>query len=114
MAALWNTLDVIGVILGIYLLYLLNQLLKKSLDKSTLIFLKTARVGITLWLLNNAWHAARQIFNLKSFWGESAEYPEYIFIMLAYLAFMLAAYQTKFITKQFAFQPVKTKRRGRK
>jgi len=104
--SLYNILDIVGVILGLYLIYLLAIYLKKEKENNFTNFLKLARIGIVLWVLNNLWHVLRQLFNFKQYWGEAAEYPEYLFIMFAYLAFVIAAYHTKFVSKQFAFKEV--------
>ncbi|MFH1316538.1 MAG: hypothetical protein ABII01_03405 [Candidatus Woesearchaeota archaeon] len=120
---LYGSLDILGVILGIILLIMLNKYIKKEKDTSFLAFLKVMNIGIFLWLLNNIWHVFRKVITpvgdiMRNIAGEGAEYPEYLFIIFAYLAFVIAAYQTKFITQQFAFKNLakkpfqKKKKRG--
>ena len=114
MASLYNILDIAGAVLGVVLIYLISSYIKDEKDSSFLTFLKAARVGIILWVLNNLWHAGRQMLNFEQYWGEAAEYPEYLLIIFAYLAFIIAAYQTKFISKQFAFEEAAKKNKGGK
>ena len=117
---LYSLLDILGVILGIYLLYLLNEYIKREKNKSFLTFLGVAKIGIFLWVFYNLWHVGRVLLGFKQYLGEAAEYPEYLLIILAYFAFVIAAYQTKFVSKQFAFEqpivqksaPVKKNKKG--
>lgn len=53
------------------------------------------------------WHFIREVTPMSSMMGEMAEYPEYLLLIIAYLVFVLAAYQMKFISKEFSFEDQK-------
>jgi hypothetical protein len=55
-------------------------------------------------LCNSVMHIFRIFFNWQSFLGEAAEYPEYIFIALAYISLLYTALKMIEIGKKFGFR----------
>jgi len=52
----------------------------------------------------NVWHLIREVTNVAAAMGSAAEYPEYFLYILAFLVFVLAAYQMKFVSQEFNFE----------
>lgn len=78
---------------------------KKLSIGSTLRKYTTNFVFCLLFLLAfSVWHAAVTIFQLEEIYGVQAIYPQYFFITLAYLTFVLAGYQILYLGKQFGFE----------
>lgn len=50
------------------------------------------------------WHMIVRIFQLEETYGIQVIYPQYFFITLAYLTFVLAGYQILYLGKQFGFE----------
>jgi hypothetical protein len=103
MALMVETL--LGVVMlgvGIVALAFINNAINKFPDGSELQTITKSFIPITVFLmLFSLWHVLRETFHWKKTIGEFMEYPEYIFISLAYIMLFLAAKKIYELAKQF-------------
>jgi hypothetical protein len=57
--------------------------------------------AIFFLMLFSLWHVLREVFHWKKTIGEFMEYPEYLFISIAYIMLFIAAKKLHSIAKEF-------------
>ena len=68
--------------------YLASKKLSNPLLGNYIKFVSGSKISLTLFSL---WHTIREIFELKEIYGAIAEVPEYAFVALTYVLFLLGA-----------------------
>jgi len=61
-------------------------------------------VALAFIIASVGWHILSEITPIGQTMGSAAEYPGYFLLIIAFLVFVLAAYQMKFISQEFSFE----------
>ncbi|MFH1316537.1 MAG: hypothetical protein ABII01_03400 [Candidatus Woesearchaeota archaeon] len=92
---------IFGIIALVWTYSARNKLAKGSSLRQ---YISNFLIALLLIVGSSVWHFIREVTPIGANLGHAAEYPEYIMIILAFLVFVLAAYQMKFISEEFNFE----------
>ncbi len=93
---------VILIILGIVALSFIAKAKGTFPEGSELKSISQSFLWVVLFLfLFSFWHTIREAFSLKESFGDAAEFPEYLFILITYILIFLLSRRLSDIAKKF-------------
>ena len=96
--------SVTTVVFGITSLILISRARKKLSDGSIRRYLDNFAICLAFIVIFSVWQTARTIFGVNIDINGLGTYPEYIFIVFAYLAFIIASFRVMKISEEFGFR----------
>lgn len=96
--------SVTTVIFGIASLFLISRARKKLSEGSIRNYMDNFAICLAFIVIFSVWQTARSILGLGVDFEGISDYPEYIFIVLAYIAFIVASYRVMKISDEFGFK----------
>ena len=97
------------VIFGIGSLLLISRARNKLTDGSIRRFMDNFAICLAFIVTFSVWQTLRDIYQVGgTFDGQTTylSYPEYIFIIFAYIAFIITSFRTQKISEEFGFRDV--------
>lgn len=97
------------VIFGIGSLLLISRARNKLTDGSIRRFMDNFAICLAFIVTFSLWQTLRDIYQIGgTFNGQTTylSYPEYIFIIFAYIAFIITSFRTQKISEEFGFRDV--------
>ena len=97
------------VIFGIGSLLLISRARNKLTDGSIRRFMDNFAICLAFIVTFSVWQTLRDIYQVGgTFSGQTTylSYPEYIFIIFAYIAFIITSFRTQKISDEFGFRDV--------
>ena len=108
-----DTIGIVGittVIFGIASLLLISKARSRLTEGSIRRYMDNFAICLAFIVIFSVWQAVRSILNIKNInINGFITYPEYIFLIFAYIAFIIASYRVLRISEEFGF-----KEQGRK
>jgi hypothetical protein len=98
-----SIIGVTTVIFGIAALLLTSKARKKLSPGSLRKYIDNFSVCLAFIVIFSLWLTIRSFTNLEISFGEFSGYPELIFIVFAYIGFMIASYRVSKISEEFGF-----------
>jgi|SRR3989344_2853296 len=98
---------IIGVVtlaIGINAVIFTHLASKKLSNPPLLNYIKFVNWSITSLILFSLWHTVRELFELKDIYGAIAEVPEYFFVALTYVLFLLGAVAIFKMSETYGFK----------
>lgn len=94
------------VIFGIASLVLISRARNKLTDGSIRRFMDNFAICLAFIVTFSLWQTLRDIYGVANFEGQTTylSYPEYIFIIFAYIAFIITSFRTQKISREFGFK----------
>ena len=92
------------VIFGIESLLLISRARNRLSDGSIRRYMDNFAICLAFIVIFSVWQTARSILGINIDVEGLATYPEYIFIVFAYIAFIIASYRVLKISKEFGFK----------
>ena len=92
------------VIFGIASLILISRARKRLSDGSIRRYMDNFAICLAFIVIFSVWQTARSILGISINVEGLATYPEYIFIVFAYLAFIVASFRVLKISEEFGFK----------
>ena len=92
------------VIFGIAALLLASKARKRLSPGSLRAYIDNFSICLTFVVIFSFWQTARSVFNLELSLGEFSDYPELVFIVFAYISFIIASYRVIKISEEFGFK----------
>lgn len=95
------------VIFGIGSLLLISRARNKLTDGSIRRFMDNFAICLAFIVTFSVWQTLRDIYQVRgAFDGQTTylSYPEYIFIIFAYIAFIITSFRTQKISEEFGFK----------
>ncbi|MDP3765690.1 MAG: hypothetical protein Q8R04_04190 [Nanoarchaeota archaeon] len=92
------------VIFGIASLLLISRARKRLSDGSIRRYMDNFAICLAFIVIFSVWQTTRSILGISINVEGLATYPEYIFIVLAYLAFIIASFRVLKISEEFGFK----------
>ncbi|MBI2542070.1 hypothetical protein HYV80_05160 [Candidatus Woesearchaeota archaeon] len=96
--------SVTTVIFGIASLLLISRARNRLSDGSIRKYMDNFAICLAFIVIFSVWQTTRSIFGININVEGLGTYPEYIFIVLAYLAFIVASYRVLKISEEFGFK----------
>ena len=93
-----------AVIFGIAALLMISSARKKLSPGSLRIYLDNFSVCLAFVVIFSMWQTTRSIFHVNINVEGLTSYPEYLFILFAYLGFIVASYRVLKISEEFGFK----------
>ena len=97
-------LSLTTVIFGIVSLFLISRARNRLSEGSIRRYLDNFAVCLAFIVIFSVWQTTRSIFGIKIDIRGLTTYPEYIFIIFAYIAFVVASFRVVKISKEFGFK----------
>ena len=91
------------VIFGISSLILASKARRRLSNGSIRMYLDNFAICLSFIIIFSLWQTTRAIFDINIDVGGLSSYPEYIFIVFAYVAFVAASYRILKISEEFGF-----------
>ena len=107
-----DTVEILGVttvIFGTTALFLISRARSKLTDGSIKNYLGNFEVCLAFIVIFSIWQTVRSIFKINIDIGGFSTYPEYIFLIFAYVGFVIASYRVLKISDEFGFKEDGTK-----
>ncbi|MBI3027544.1 hypothetical protein HYY70_05525 [Candidatus Woesearchaeota archaeon] len=92
------------VIFGIASLLLISRARSRLTDGSIRKYLDNFAICLAFIVIFSVWQTARSIMGINIDVEGLATYPEYIFIVFAYISFVIASYNVLKISQEFGFK----------
>ncbi|MBL7055209.1 hypothetical protein ISS05_05630 [Candidatus Woesearchaeota archaeon] len=92
------------VIFGIAALLLASRARTRLSPGSLRSYIDNFSVCLSFIVIFSLWQTARSVFELELSLGEFANYPELIFIVFAYISFIIASFRVVKISEEFGFK----------
>ena len=94
------------VIFGIASLILISRARNKLTDGSIRRFMDNFAICLAFIVTFSLWQTLRDFYGVVNFDGKTTylSYPEYIFIIFAYIAFIVTSFRTQKISQEFGFK----------
>lgn len=92
------------VIFGIASLLLISRARSRLTDGSIRRYMDNFAICLAFIVIFSVWQTARSIFDVSIDIEGLETYPEYIFIILAYVAFIFASFRVLKISEEFGFR----------
>ena len=102
--ALLVLVSITTVIFGIASLLLISRARKRLSDGSIRRYLDNFAICLAFIVIFSVWQTARSIFGVNIDFEGLGSYPEYIFIVFAYIAFVAASFRVLKISEEFGFK----------
>jgi len=96
--------SVTTVIFGIASLLLISRARKRLSEGSIKRYMDNFAICLAFIVIFSVWQTARSIFGISIDVEGLATYPEYIFIVFAYIAFIFASFRVLKISEEFGFK----------
>ena len=96
--------SVTTVIFGIASLLLISRARNRLSEGSIRRYLDNFAICLAFIVIFSVWQTARSIFEVSIDVKWLATYPEYIFIIFAYIAFVIASFRVLKISEEFGFK----------
>ena len=92
------------VIFGVASLLLISRARNRLTDGSIRMYMDNFAICLAFIVIFSVWQTARSIFGISINVEGLATYPEYIFIVFAYMAFIVASFRVLKISEEFGFK----------
>ncbi len=92
------------IIFGITALLLASRARKRLSPGSIRSYIDNFSVCLVFIVIFSIWQTGRDLFDLNIKFSGLTQYPEYIFIIFAYVAFIIASYKASRISHEFGFK----------
>ena len=92
------------VIFGIASLLLISRARNRLSEGSIRRYMDNFAICLAFIVIFSVWQTARSIFGININVEGLATYPEYIFIVFAYIAFIVASFRVLKISEEFGFK----------
>ena len=92
------------VIFGIAALVLISSARRRLSDGSIRKYMDNFAICLTFIIIFSIWQTVRNIIGINISVEGLASYPEYIFIVFAYISFIMASYRVLKISEEFGFK----------
>lgn len=92
------------VIFGIASLLLISRARNRLSDGSIRRYMDNFAICLAFIVIFSVWQTTRSIFGININVEGLGTYPEYVFIVLAYIAFIVASYRVLKISEEFGFK----------
>ncbi len=101
-----ETVGITTVIFGIASLLLISRARKRLSEGSIQRFMDNFAICLAFIVTFSIWQTARNIYEsgFKISHATILTYPEYIFIIFAYIAFIITSFRTQKISEEFGFK----------
>ena len=92
------------VIFGVASLFLISRARKRLSDGSIRKYMDNFAICLAFIVIFSVWQTARTIFGIDIDIQGIGTYPEFLFIVFAYIAFIAASYRVLKISEEFGFK----------
>ncbi len=92
------------VIFGVASLFLISRARNRLSEGSIRKYMDNFAICLAFIVIFSVWQTARSIFGIDIDVEGLSTYPEYIFIVFAYIAFIFASYRVLKISEEFGFK----------
>ena len=92
------------VIFGVAALLLASRARNRLSPGSIRSYIDNFSICLAFIVIFSLWQTARSVFNFELSLGEFSSYPELIFIVFAYIGFIIASFRVTKISKEFGFK----------
>lgn len=92
------------VIFGVASLFLISRARKRLSEGSIRKYMDNFVICLAFIVIFSVWQTARSIFGISINVEGLSTYPEYIFIVFAYIAFVVASFRVLKISEEFGFK----------
>ena len=92
------------VIFGIASLFLISRARNRLSEGSIRKYMDNFAICLAFIVIFSVWQTARSIFGINIDVEGLSTYPEYIFIVFAYIAFIVASFRVMRISEEFGFK----------
>ncbi|MCS4541926.1 MAG: hypothetical protein HY929_06370 [Euryarchaeota archaeon] len=99
-------IGLITIFIGLISIILIGRYVPELSKGALKEFCNRFAIAIVFVLCFSIWHTLREYFEWKENIGEFMEYPEYIFIVLAYISFFISARKVVQIAKLYGFEKI--------
>ena len=102
-----NTLDIIGIstiIFGVASLIMISRARNRLSDGSIKRYMDNFAVCLAFIVIFSVWQTIRGVLGIEIKVSEFITYPEYIFLIFAYVAFIIASFRVTKISTEFGFK----------
>ena len=96
--------SVTTVIFGIACLFLISRARSRLSEGSIRRYMDNFNICLAFIVIFSVWQTARTIFGVNINIEGLGTYPEYIFIVFAYIAFVVASFRVLKISEEFGFK----------
>ena len=96
--------SVTTVIFGVASLLLISRARNRLSDGSIRKYMDNFAICLAFIVIFSVWQTARSIFGVSIDVEGLSTYPEYIFIVFAYIAFIVASFRVLKISEEFGFK----------
>jgi len=96
--------SVTTVIFGIASLFLISRARNRLSEGSIRRYMDNFAICLAFIVIFSVWQTARSIFGININIEGLGTYPEYIFIVFAYIAFIVASFRVLKISEEFGFK----------
>ena len=93
-----------AVIFGIAALLLASKARNRLCPGSLKSYIDNFSICLTFIVIFSLWQATRSVFNIELSLGKFSDYPELIFIVFAYIGFIIASFRVMKISEEFGFK----------
>ena len=104
MMAQLTIVSITTVIFGIASLLLISKARSRLTEGSIRKYMDNFSICLAFIVIFSVWQTARSIFGVNINIDGIGTYPEYIFIVLAYVAFIIASFRVLKISEEFGFK----------
>ena len=91
-------------IFGIAALLLASRARLRLSSGSIRAYIDNFSICLAFIVIFSLWQTARSVFKIELSLGEFSDYPELIFIVFAYIGFIIASFRVMKISKEFGFK----------
>ena len=92
------------VVFGVASLFLISRARNRLSEGSIRRYMDNFAICLAFIVIFSVWQTARSIFGINIDVEGLATYPEYIFIVFAYIAFIFASFRVLKISEEFGFK----------
>ena len=120
---IFGIIGITTVIFGIASLLLISKARRRLSDGSIKEYMANFSLCLAFIVIFSIWQTIRGLFNFPVNFDSVLAYPEYIFLIFAYVAFIITSYRISKISEEFSFKDdgrrigeilSKTKAKGKK
>ncbi|MBS3097198.1 hypothetical protein J4209_00215 [Candidatus Woesearchaeota archaeon] len=97
-------IEITSVIFGLTALFLASKARQRLSPGSIRKYIDNFSVCLVFIVIFSLWQTVRDIATIQYGIGEIVKFPEYIFIIGAYIAFIISAYRVVHISHEFGFK----------
>ena len=101
---LLSIVSITTVIFGIASLFLISRARSRLSQSSIRMYMDNFAICLAFIVIFSIWQTARSILGISIDIEGLATYPEYIFIILAYVAFIVTSFRVLKISEDFGFK----------